>query len=222
MECIFCNKVITNIGSLRVHEKYYCKQNANRKNKVSNLLQYNKKVKNAEIEKKYTNQYTKAKELCLPKPEISKETRNKIGLANRRKKWDKEKRLRHSEIMNKVVLLNSDSYTKKNVVGRVKNIEYNGTILKGSWEVEVAKWLDNNNIKWTNEIKPFEYFWSGSNHLYYPDFYLVDYNVYIEVKGYERERDRAKWSVMNNLIVIKEKQIKEIKSGTYRLSLITS
>jgi hypothetical protein len=42
------------------------------------------------IEKKYTNQYTKAKELCLPKPEISKETRNKIGLANRCKKWDKE------------------------------------------------------------------------------------------------------------------------------------
>jgi hypothetical protein len=221
LDCRYCNKQCKNPNSLRNHERL-CKSNPNRQDLANNFIEYNKKIKSGEIKKTYTNQYVKAKELGLDPPKISEETRLKMSLSSKGRKWSKEKRESHSKIMKRVVELNSDSYTTKNVVGRVKNINYNGVILKGSWELEVAKWLDKNNIKWTNKITPFKYFWNGSDHLYYPDFYLLDKNIYIEVKGYERERDRAKWKVVDNLIVIKQKEIEEIKIGAYRLSLITS
>jgi hypothetical protein len=43
----------------------------------------------------------------------------------------------------------------------------------------------------------------------------MDY--FIEVKGYERDRDKCKWSALNNLIIIKEADIKLIKAGKYNL-----
>ena len=101
-----------------------------------------------------------------------------------------------------------------------KKFIYNGFELNGSWELLVAKWLDDNNIKWTNKVSPFKYIWNHDEHLYFPDFYLPQHNWYIEVKGYERDRDLCKWNVVPNLIVIKQKEIKEIKKGSYRLALI--
>ena len=49
--------------------------------------------------------------------------------------------------------------------------------------------LNENNINWTNKIdEEFYYEWGGKVRRYYPDFYLPDYDFYIEVKGYERDR----------------------------------
>jgi len=111
---------------------------------------------------------------------------------------------------------NPEAYSANNVCGRTKIIEYRGFKLNGSWEFEVAKWLDDNNIEWTNKIKKgFEYFWDGGFHLYFPDFYLPEYNMFIEVKGYERERDRCKWSVVDNLIILKKNEINKIRNKTY-------
>lgn len=51
---------------------------------------------------------------------------------------------------------------------------------------------------------------------YFPDFYLPNLDLYIEVKGYERERDLAKWSQFpEKLIVLKKQEIEEIKKGTF-------
>lgn len=116
--------------------------------------------------------------------------------------WSNERRLSHSNAMKKAVAKNPDSYTKNNVCGRVKMIEYNGVMLKGSWEVITAKWLDSFNIKWESEVNPQFYFWNGGDHLYFPDFYLPDHNVYIEVKGHKTDRDEAKWSQFKGTLVI--------------------
>ena len=94
--------------------------------------------------------------------------------------------------------------------------------MKGTWEVETAKWLDFNNIVWTNVVDGFEYRWNNSIHLYYPDFYLPTFNLYIEVKGYERDRDREKWKVVKNLIVFKKQEIIKIKNNCLSLDIITS
>jgi hypothetical protein len=123
--------------------------------------------------------------------------------------------------MKKTVLNKPDSYSASNVSGRTKTIEYRGFKLKGKWEFEVAKWLDSNKILWTNIIPvPFEYFWEGSIHYYFPDFYLEDLGVYLEVKGYERERDKEKWKSVEKLIIIKKDEISRIISGTYKIPLI--
>lgn len=46
-------------------------------------------------------------------------------------------------------------------------------------------------------------------------FYLPELDLYIEVKGYERERDLAKWKVVPNLRVFKLKEINAIKNNTF-------
>jgi hypothetical protein len=119
--------------------------------------------------------------------------------------WTEEKRKKLSNDMKKTVEENPDSYSKNNVSGRVKNIEYNGVVLKGTWELIMAKWLDSMNIKWTNETKPHSYFWNDNWHLYFPDFYLSEQDVFIEVKGFKRERDISKWNHFKPKLVIIEK-----------------
>lgn len=77
--------------------------------------------------------------------------------------------------------------------------------------------MDDNNIKWIRPYTGIEYQYNGSTHLYFPDFYLVEYDYYIEVKGYERDKDRIKYSVVNNLILIKKDEIIKIKSDSYNI-----
>jgi|688.fasta_scaffold365078_2 hypothetical protein len=209
MNCIFCNKVCKNENSLRNHQRL-CKNNPNKQVLISNFLEYNKKRKELGI--KGTNQYIKAKELGLPKPIILEETRKKISENSKKRKYTDEQKKRHSDIMKKTVDLYPDSYTKNNVVGRVKTLEYNGVKLKGNWELMVAKWFDENNIKWEHETKFFNYEWNGKRK-YYPDFYLSEYNIFIEVKGYETERDKIKWLSVPNLVVLKKKEIDMIRKN---------
>jgi hypothetical protein len=209
MECQYCIKECKNVNSLRNHERL-CKNNPNRQILISNFIGYNKKKKELNI--KGSNQYIKAEKLGLPKPKISEITKQKLRLANSKRVYTTEQKLRKSEEMKRAVERNPNSYLKNNVVGRVNNIEYNGVILKGSWELLVAKWLDSKSIKWEHETKSFKYEWNGTR-TYYPDFYLPDYNLFIEVKGYQRDRDLAKWKVVPNLIVFNAKEINQIKKG---------
>lgn len=75
---------------------------------------------------------------------------------------------------------------KKNCLGgwhTSKTIEYKETKLDSSYELEVAKTLDENQVKWE---RPTYFLWEDSNgmkHRYYPDFYLPDYNVYLDPKN---------------------------------------
>jgi hypothetical protein len=213
MICEFCEKICKNDNSLRNHERL-CKKNPNKQEIISNFIGYNEKRKLLNI--KGCNHYTKAKELGLPKPLITEETRKKISESSKNRVWTKEQRIKHSESMKRAVENHPDSYTKDNVVGRVKNIDYNGVKLKGGWELIVAKWFDENNIKWEYETKSFDYEWNGLKK-YYPDFYLPDFNLFIEVKGYQTDRDLSKWKSVKNLLVFKIDEIKKIKNNTLNL-----
>ncbi len=160
--------------------------------------------------KKSSNQYLKGEKM-------KQETKDKLSIIGKGRKLTEEHRMKIKTSMREAVKNNPESYSASNVSGRVKIYDYNGFKLKGLWELEVAKWLDSNQIKWTNLIVPFEYLWENSKHLYFPDFYLIDLGIYIEVKGYETQRDREKWKSVKELKVIKRKEIDEIKKGLYRL-----
>jgi hypothetical protein len=215
MECVYCNKLCKNDNSLRNHQRL-CKLNPNRQILPSNLNLNGWREKVSMGLAMVSNQHTKAKERGEVVV-VSEETKRKIGNAVRGRQMPIEEIERRKIAMKKAVLQNPNSYTANNVSGRTPIIEYNGFKLKGSWELETAKWLDRNNIKWTNILDGFEYDWNGSTHLYYPDFYLTEIDYYIEVKGYERERDRAKWKVVKNLTIIKKNEIDMIKNNTYQL-----
>lgn len=83
--------------------------------------------------------------------------------------------------------------------------------LRSSYEIEYAKWLDTNNIIWKQNLIKFPYEWEGKIRYYYPDFYLENENCYIEIKGYETEKDKAKWRDFPfTLKVLKLKELKEL------------
>jgi hypothetical protein len=53
---------------------------------------------------------------------------------------------------------------------------------RSSWEVELAELMDDLGIKFKYETKRF--YFSVEHESYLPDFFLPEYNVWIEVKGY--------------------------------------
>lgn len=74
-------------------------------------------------------------------------------------------------------------------------------LLESSWEVEIANFLDNNNINW---IRPKHLKWediNGKIRLYFPDFYLIDAKIYIDPKNpYCIKRDEYKIKYFKNKI----------------------
>lgn len=62
-------------------------------------------------------------------------------------------------------------------------VEYNGVMLDSSWELVLAQRLDELGIKW---IRPESMKWvdnKGNEHNYFPDFYLTDYDLYLDPKN---------------------------------------
>jgi hypothetical protein len=66
-------------------------------------------------------------------------------------------------------------------------------LLLGTWEEKVAIYLDSQKINWTRPKNGIRYIYKNEEHYYFPDFYLTEYGLYLEVKGRELEKDREKW-----------------------------
>lgn len=209
--CKYCGKICKNKNSLAQHE-IRCKENPLR---IS--LDYLKQRDQSQVKRNPSNHFIKAKKLGLPIPIVSEETRLKISKVWKGRKHSEESRRKISEGMQKVVRLHPDSYSSSNVNGRVKKVEYKGVLLDSQWEVDLAIWLDQNGIIWERPNKGFEYDYKGKKHIYYPDFYLPQLNIYVEVKGYKREKDEYKWKALNNLIVVKRKEIEDIHLNKFNL-----
>jgi hypothetical protein len=102
--------------------------------------------------------------------------------------------------------------------GRCEKFLYESKIagkvsLDGTWELAVAKWLDDNVTSWNRNTKRFQYTDdSGKLRHYTPDFWIEDWDSYLEVKGYETDLDRAKWKHFpHSLTVWKKKQLEDRK-----------
>lgn len=106
--------------------------------------------------------------------------------------------------------------------GRCKLIKHISPIagevyLNGTWEYKYALWLDENNIDWRRNKKGFPYMFDGKRRKYYPDFHLLSENKYVEVKGYETEKDKAKWSQFPEKLLVLKKI--ELNNAPYNLNL---
>ena len=91
---------------------------------------------------------------------------------------------------------------RKYLNGSRKTINYNGIILESSWELKLAEWLDEYKIKWIRP-EPIKWVLDGKNKLYYPDFYLPDFNLYLDPKNpYCMDKDRVKMEIVSKEINI--------------------
>lgn len=211
--CIHCEKPCKNKNSWKNHQRL-CKKNPDRQltsfERNPHLAQ-----RVADIKKDrgtISNGALKAKQEGR-KFEISEETRKKLSNASKKQVWSEERKRQHSARMREVVANHPESYSSNNVCGRVKRHAYNSATLLGSWELLVAECLDKEEIKWTNEISPIKYTWKETERLYFPDFYLPELDLYIEVKGYKRDIDSAKWAAVSNLIILMKQEINTLKEG---------
>jgi Asp-tRNA(Asn)/Glu-tRNA(Gln) amidotransferase C subunit len=97
----------------------------------------------------------------------------------------------------------------------IHKYEHKGKILflESSWEVDIAVWLDENNIDWDrpNHIK-----WVDSTskvRKYFPDFYLPEYDVYLDPKNpYIISKDREKIEAVSSTINLIYGKVEYIKN----------
>lgn len=87
--------------------------------------------------------------------------------------------------------------------GSRKTIYYKGVVLESSWELILAEWLDEKEIKWE---RPKPIGWVDDDNkqkLYYPDFYLTEYNLFLDPKNpYCMELDKDKMNKISGHINI--------------------
>lgn len=200
--CKYCGKVCKNLNSLHTHERL-CKKNPNRA--TSNFDAYNKSG-HAPI-----NQYIKAAQLGLPKPEVSDEVRKKLSKITTKNNLARSKEI--NDKISQTCLARSKNGTWHVSLAKNLHIDYYGIDLHGGWELAYAQYLDANNIEWQRCKDRFEYTFEGKIHYYTPDFYLVATDTYVEIKGYRTKKDLAKWSQFpadKKLIVLKQKDLQAL------------
>jgi len=86
--------------------------------------------------------------------------------------------------------------------------------------VLVAKWLDSFKIVWIRKIGGIKYLWNGKEKTYFTDFYLPTLNLFVEVTGYQTDRDKCKWAMVPNLVLIKKREIDLIQQGILSPSIL--
>lgn len=182
MNCKFCGKECKNDNSLRNHQRL-CKLNPERQ---TTCFQDSEKRKEIAKIRGSKNQWSD------PDYTMSDDTRKKLSEGTKRRnanESEETKAKRKATIAKKVE--NGEWH-----VSLAKNLHYNynGVDLHGKWELNYAKWLDKNLIKWQRCKESFEYVYNGKKRRYTPDFYLIESDEYIEIKGYKTEKDDAKWS----------------------------
>lgn len=145
----------------------------------------------------------------------------------------------HIELAQNMTTKEKHDIAMKAVQTRLKNCGYNTTsnaysrcrggirpdlncYFRSSWEANVARILNYKNIKWEYEIKRFffEEIVDGVAS-YQPDFYLPEYNKWIEVKGWMDKKSKIRLKLFkeqfpdeyNKLILIDEKYYTQLRDN---------
>lgn len=107
--------------------------------------------------------------------------------------------------------------------GRCKSIYYVSPIagemwLNGTWEHKYAMWLDSHNLTWKRNTQHFPYLFEGKVRKYFPDFYIKDNDTFVEIKGYETSKDKAKWSQFPKTLQVLKRD--DLMRDPYNLDLV--
>jgi hypothetical protein len=77
--------------------------------------------------------------------------------------------------------------------------KYKNNLMRSSWEVLFAVWLDFSGIKWEYEPRTFNF----KNFNYTPDFYLPEFDCWIEIKGWWRKDGKEKVKKLQRKVNLK-------------------
>ena len=65
-----------------------------------------------------------------------------------------------------------------------------GMFFRSNWEIFIAETLEDLEVSW--EFEPKRFHFRADKESYLPDFYLPDFDVWIEVKGYMDKRSQRR------------------------------
>lgn len=86
-------------------------------------------------------------------------------------------------------------------------------LLESSWELEIAKFLDLNEVVWIRP-KPVRYELENKSRLYYPDFYLPNFNLYLDPKNpHVILQSKSKMDIVEKLIPLVYGSLETIKEA---------
>lgn len=210
--CKFCGEIFKFIKSNNKHEPY-CESNPNRK--FRKAWNKGKTQHNDSRVAKYVNTMSEK----IKSGEYTPPSRP----------WTDDDKLKHSEIMSKVAQENPDAYGGRyNRFGVKEKVCTNGFKVLGGWEETFVNYCHINHIEIEQPKVPFSYIFEGKQHHYYPDFYLPEHDLYVEVKGLEEDRDTAKWNSLTTihekrLVIARLPEIKAIRNDAFNfLDFITN
>jgi len=93
--------------------------------------------------------------------------------------------------------------------GRGKSGWYKKYWCDSSYELAFVIYNIDHNIKFQRNNEGFTYNWKNKTHKYYPDFIIND--EFYEIKGYETEQDKVKYtSLTKPLVILYEKDLEKI------------
>ena len=185
-KCIICNNNIIYKNKYSYIIKKTCSVEC--KNKLLDLL--NKSIEKRNINSLKNKNISYEQKYGLEKSNIIK---NKISISQKGK-------------ITSNITKQKISFSKKGIKvnNGKKKYFYNNIFFRSKWEIIFAKWCDEKNIKYLYEPKLFKL----TNTLnYIPDFYLSEYNMWVEIKGWWSEPSLEKVNlfkdkISNNLWVI--------------------
>ena len=190
--CKFCGKECKNENSLRNHERC-CPSNVNRV------------YKNGMTGKRGSNQFIFAKQHNVDVP--SAWTKGLPGTFTGKK---------HTEETKKKI---GEKLSVNNKGGRSKWYIVAGQNVQGTWERDIAIKFEQLNIRWTKlktNRHTLKYEMGGTTRSYTPDFYLQDYDMFVEVKGFWWGNDKEKMRIVlethpdKNIVIVEKEEYREI------------
>ena len=185
--CPICNKEYSKMGIGTHIWRKHCKSS---KNYVSHCNDGYKNGTRVGWNKGLTKENdSRIAKQCLTYKENHKLGKHKKAIAKDKVKWKSN----ISKGINKAIERNPDKYIGTYNRGYVKIYKYNNISLQGTYELKFVIWCDKNNIKWQRNKIGFDYFYLNKIHKYFPDFYLPELDIYVEVKGYKVIKDLFKW-----------------------------
>jgi hypothetical protein len=190
--CKFCQKECKSSNSLRNHERC-CPINSNRV------------YKNGMTGKTGSNQFINAVKLGKQLPVAW--NKGLPGTFTGKKHTEESKR----KISEKLSINNKGGRSKWYVVADQK--------VQGTWERDIAIKFEQLGIRWlklkTNK-DTLKYEMNGKIRSYTPDFYLLDYDIFVEVKGFWWGNDKEKMRIVleshpdKNIVIVEKDEYKEI------------
>lgn len=203
--CQFCERICKNSNQGKNHQ-LRCQNNPDRK--VTRVKRTSQQKLNQSLRNKENNT---VQHLQKWRANLSDADKLKISEQNRKRNLTRPKKI--NEQISKTIQQKVKKGEWHTSVAKKMRYEYKGYVLHGKWELAYAKWLDHNNIVWQKCSESFSYTFEGKYRKYTPDFYLVELDEYVEIKGYETEKDKAKWSqfpIHRKLKVLKKRELEEL------------